>query len=79
MHVQHGCFRAGLLGEPPGGLRERWVRDAVVGVAAEGNGDGIAGAPVDLLHPMQVLRPGGEEGYPTWERGEQSMTLRSYT
>ena len=68
-----GCW-AGRLG-----LCERWVRDAVVGVAGEGNGDGIAGAPVDLLHPMQGLRPGGEEGYPTWKRGEQSMTSRSHT
>ena len=68
-----GCWAGRLRG-----LRERWVRDAVVGVAAEGNGDGIAGAPVDLLHPMQVLRPGGEEGYPTWEKGEQSMTSRSH-
>lgn len=68
-----GCWTGRL------GLRECWVQDAMVGVAGEGNGDGVAGAPVDLLHPMQVLRPGGEEGYPTWERGEQSMTSRSHT
>lgn len=52
-------------------LRECWVLDAVVGVAAEGDGDGIAGAPVDLLHPVQVLGPRGEEGDAAWERRER--------
>ena len=60
------------------GLRERWVRDAMVGVTGEGDGDGVAGAPVNLLHPVQVLGPRGEEGHPTWERGEQSMTSRPH-
>lgn len=68
-----GCWAGRLR------LRECGVQDAMVGVAGEGNGDGVAGAPVDFLHPMQVLRPGGEEGYTTWERGEQSMTSRSHT
>lgn len=46
---------------PPGRrgpvLRGRRVCDGVVGVAGEGDGDSVAGAPVDLLHPVQVLRP----------------------
>lgn len=33
-------------------LRERWVLDAMVGVAAEGDGDGVTGAPVDLFHAV---------------------------
>lgn len=47
-------FREGAVDR---GLREHWVCDAVVGVAGEGDGDGVAGTPEDLLHPVQVLRP----------------------
>lgn len=39
----------------PGELRQDWIPNAVVRVAREGDGDGIASAPVNLLHPMEVL------------------------
>lgn len=63
-----GCFRPE---HPP--LREGGVRDAQVGVAGEGDGDGVAGAPVDLLHPVQVLGPRGEEGHPAWGRRQEGV------
>lgn len=52
-------------------LREGRVSDAVVGVAGEGDGDGIAGAPVHPLHTVQVLGPRGEEGHAAWGGGER--------
>lgn len=45
-----------VLGTQPSSSREHWILDAVVRVAGEGDGDGIAGAPENLLHPVQVLR-----------------------
>lgn len=45
-----------VLGTQRSSSREHWILDAVVRVAGESNGDGIAGAPEDLLHPVQVLR-----------------------
>lgn len=66
---RRGCFP---VGGGPGagrnlapGLRESRVLNAMVGVTGEGNGDGIAGAPADLFHPVQVLGPRSEEGNPT--------------
>lgn len=45
-----------VLGTQPSSLREYWILDAMVRVAGKSNGDGIPGAPEDLLHPVQVLR-----------------------
>lgn len=48
----------------PEELRQDWIPNAVVWVAREGDGDGIASAPVNLLHPMKVLGARGEKGNP---------------
>lgn len=45
-----------VLGTQGSSSREHWILDAVVRVAGESNGNGVAGAPEDLLHPVQVLR-----------------------
>lgn len=45
-----------VLRTRPSWSREYWVLDAVVRVAGESDGDGVAGAPEDFLHPVQVLR-----------------------
>lgn len=68
-----GCWAG-----PPGPC-ERWVRDAVVGVAGEGNGDVHSVCPSGPSPPDAGSQTRGEEGYPTWKRGEQSMTSRSHT
>lgn len=45
----------GFLSPSPSGPARDWVCNAVLGVAAEGDGDGKASAPLHLLHPVQVL------------------------
>lgn len=45
-----------VLRTQPSWSCEYWVLDAVVRVAGESDGDGVAGAPEDFLHPVQVLR-----------------------
>lgn len=41
-----------------------WVPDAVLRVAGEGDGDGKASAPLNLLHPVEVLWSRGEKRHP---------------
>lgn len=40
------------------------IPNAMVRVASEGDGDGIASAPANLFHPMKVLWSRGEKGNP---------------
>lgn len=40
------------------------VPDAVLRVAGEGDGDGKASAPLNLLHPVEVLRSRSEKRHP---------------
>lgn len=36
-------------------LHQDWIPNAMFWVASEGDGDGVASAPVNLFHPMQIL------------------------
>lgn len=60
---------AGLLSfhltSSPEELLQDGIPNAMVWVAGEGDGDSVASAPLNLFHPMKVLRSRGEKGNPT--------------